>query len=215
VLFRIGRAPEPWLVPFEPSTTGQCNSENRFDDSNGRYAVLYASSTPLGCFIETLARFRKAPPSLLAELNEIEGADADQPAFGTVPASWLSARRMGRAVVAKKRCADIYCSEWLSHLRRELESDLNAMITFSDGQFDLSDLMSRNRRVSQRASTRIHDLGDFAGIYYQSRHGRDLYNWALFEPFALNGCSRSELRSDDSAFHKALELLDLTLDPRS
>jgi hypothetical protein len=38
---------------------------------------------------------------------------------------------------------------------------------------------------------------------------------ALFEPFELDGFSCSELRSDDLAFQKALELLDLTFDPLS
>ncbi len=122
---------------------------------------------------------------------------------------------MGRATVAGKRCADIYRSEWLSYLRRELQSDLSAPLVSKNSQFDLSDLMSKNRRVSQRVSTQIHAVGDFAGILYQSRHGRDLFNWALFEPFELDGCSSSKLHSDDPAFQKALELLDLAFDPLS
>ena len=122
---------------------------------------------------------------------------------------------MGRAAVLSKRCADIYSFEWLSHLRRELESDLSTLAASRNNEFDLSDLMSRNRQVSQNASTRINTAGDFRGIYYQSRHGRDLSNWALFEPFELDARSNSGLRSEDPAFQKALELLDLTFDPLS
>jgi len=165
--------------------------------------------------VETLAPFRKPRAGIMAELREIDHAEEDQPAFGTVPGSWLSGRRMGRATATGKRCADIYRSEWLSHLRRELESDLSSTVVSQNIQLDLSDLMSKNRRVSQRASTRIHAVADFGGVYYQSRHGRDLFNWALFEPFELDGCSSSKLHSDDPAFQKALELLDLAFDPLS
>ena len=45
---------------------------NRFDDPEGAYRVLYASSQRLGCFLETLARFR-VDIKLYAELTEIAG----------------------------------------------------------------------------------------------------------------------------------------------
>jgi hypothetical protein len=122
---------------------------------------------------------------------------------------------MGKARVASKRCADIYASEWLSYLRREMEPELTAGGVIQKGQFDLSDLMSKNRGVSQKASSYIYAAGDFDGIFYQSRHGRDLDNWALFEPVRLNEASCSELCADDAAFQKALELLDLKFDPLS
>jgi len=85
----------------------------------------------------------------------------------------------------------------------------------SKGRFDLSDLISKNRGVSQKAASHIYAAGDFDGIFYQSRHGRDLDNWALFEPVRLNEASCSELCADDAAFQKALELLDLKFDPLS
>jgi len=117
---------------------------------------------------------------------------------------------MGRARFAKKPCADIYCSEWLSYLRRLLPPALSTAI-----EFDLSDLMSRNRRVSQKASTLVHAAEGFGGIFYQSRHGSDLHNWALFAPFEFAESASSELRSDDSDFRSALKLLDLQFDPLS
>jgi hypothetical protein len=196
-------------VPFEGSKDGTCHSENRFDDSAGHFAVLYASSTRLGCFVETLARFRQAPLGIVRELHEIEYADTDQPTLGVVPASWLSKRRMGYARFAKKQCADIYSAEWLSYLRRTLEVRPSGVI--ADKEFDLSDLMSRNRRVSQRASTLVHGLGDLGGIYYLSRHGKDLHNWALFEPVDFVKHDSSEFDADDLDFRNALKLLDLEL----
>jgi hypothetical protein len=42
-------------------------------------------------------------------------------------------------------------------------------------------MQAAKRSVTQRASTIVHDLGAFAGIYYASRHGLGFENWALFE----------------------------------
>jgi hypothetical protein len=186
---------------------------NRFDDPASRYSVLYAGSTRLGCFLETLADFRKPPQRVIAGLEEIVYAESEPPSFGIVPASWLIPRRMGKALSAQRKYADIYSAEWLSHLRRTIEPELIALDLFMQaGQFDLSDLMTKNRLVSQRAAACVYEIGDFDGIYYQSRHGRDLDNWALFEPYGLFDTTCSELRAADADFKQALALLDLQFD---
>jgi hypothetical protein len=51
------------------------------------YRVLYASSQRIGCFLETLGRFR-VDPKLLAELAQIEGEDDYSP-LGEVPLEWV------------------------------------------------------------------------------------------------------------------------------
>lgn len=68
---------------------------NRFDDPDALYRVLYASSQRLGCFLETLGRFR-VDPRLPAELAEIEGED-DYCPLGEVPLEWVEKRVMGVA----------------------------------------------------------------------------------------------------------------------
>ena len=88
-----------------------------FDDPKKTYRVLYASSQRLGCFLETLARFR-ADPQLLAELAEIDGDDDYTPA-GEVPIEWAEKRMMGSAN-AEGEYADICSSEWISRLRKLL-----------------------------------------------------------------------------------------------
>jgi hypothetical protein len=70
------------LVPRGPDGT----FGNRFDDPEGTYRVLYASSQRLGCYLETLARFR-VDLTLYAELSEIEGEDDFTP-LGHVPLAW-------------------------------------------------------------------------------------------------------------------------------
>ena len=62
------------------------------------YRVLYASSQKLGCFLETLARFR-LDPKLMAELAEIDGDDDHFP-LGEVPVEWVQRRILGVATAA-------------------------------------------------------------------------------------------------------------------
>jgi hypothetical protein len=77
--------------------------------------VLYASSARLGCFLETLARYRP-DLALYAELAEIEGPDDLVPA-GVVPYEWFEVRAMGSAE-AHGQFADIGSSRWILTLRR-------------------------------------------------------------------------------------------------
>jgi hypothetical protein len=58
VIYRLGRKPDPWSAPDWASAGPDGTFGNRFDDPEGMYRVLYASSQRLGCFLETLARFR-------------------------------------------------------------------------------------------------------------------------------------------------------------
>ena len=74
VIYRLGRVPDPWAVPDWASAGPDGTFGNRFDDPDATYRVLYASSQKLGCFLETLARFR-LDPKLMAELAEIDGDD--------------------------------------------------------------------------------------------------------------------------------------------
>ena len=66
-LWRIGRQPDPWQPADWAYAREDGTFGNRFDDPQGLYRVLYASSQRLGCYVETLARFRP-DLSLLQEL---------------------------------------------------------------------------------------------------------------------------------------------------
>jgi len=80
-----------------------------------------ASSQRVGCFLETLARFR-VDLKLRAELAEIEGED-DYCPLGEVPLEWIEKRMMGVAT-ASGEDADICSSEWISRLRTVLADHL-------------------------------------------------------------------------------------------
>lgn len=212
-VYRVARRPDPWRPPDWADVGDDLTFGNRFDDSEGRFRVLYAASSPLACYLETLARYRRPPESeqLLSALSAIKNAPDDYTPPATVPASWLPTRSLGMAFLTKRRFANVYSSEWLAYIRRNLEPMFSVRRT--DGQdFDLALLLSQRRALTRRIATLVYRLG-YDGIYYQSRHGTDLFNWALFEPFELASQTVLDLHIEDPDLLEALKRLNLTLHP--
>jgi RES domain len=162
--------------------------------------VTYASSQRLGCYLETLARFR-ADLTLYAELREIAGEDDFLP-LGHVPISWAALRMLGTAEHAG-RYADLYGSEWIGILRRELAVD---SLELGVADIDAAVLQwSIPRTLTQRVSRLVFRRG-FDGIHYRSRYGHDIRNWALFEPFKLSPRETVAVDLDDADLAKALAI---------
>lgn len=207
LLFRLGRKPDPWSPPDWSRALPNGTFGNRFDDPQGNYRVLYASTQRVSCFIETLARFRP-DLSLIAELQEIAGEDDYLP-LGTVPSDWCDRRVMGAATVTGAY-ADIYSAGWVGYLRQTLASDCVAL-----GIEDLDDSVLQRgepRRLTQLASLKVNQAG-LDGIYYRSRYGHDLENWALFEPFKINPYEAPiTVRPDDVDLQEACTLLGLKIE---
>jgi hypothetical protein len=51
----------------------------------------------------------------------------------------------------------------------------------------------------------------FAGVFYRSRYGHSLENWAIFEPFPLEDPRSESLSEDDPDFLEALRLHGIRL----
>jgi hypothetical protein len=188
------------------ASSGAHTFGNRFDDPDAQYRVLYAASQLVSCYVETLARFRP-DFKLLEELDAMEG-DNDFQQIGLVPDEWFENRYIGTASVEGKY-ADLYSQEWVAHLRPKLYTvcrDLGL------DDFDVSVLIQAKKRIiTQMASSFVYDLGGYNGIYYASRHGLGLENWALFEFKAVIhqvGDVR-RVAKDDQALRQALDLLKL------
>jgi hypothetical protein len=134
-------------------------------------------------------------------LAEIEGED-DYCPLGEVPLEWVERRIMGVAT-ARGEYADICSSEWISRLRIVLAGNL--------GKFGLDDLdasalqMTAPRNVTQLVSRIVFSNG-LAGIYYRSKYGHDVENWALFEPFQINVQDPETIRPDDPDLQRAVQL---------
>ena len=200
-VYRIGRRPDPWQYPDWSRANPDRTFGNRFDDPNGEYRVLYASSVRLGCFLETLARYRP-DMALYAELQEIAGENDFIPP-GIVPREWFQLRVMGLAN-AHGRFADIGASDWLATLRRKLAA---LLIQLGIPDFDTSVLQrSGPRHLTQHVSALVYDEG-FDGLRYLSKYGHDIENWALFEPANLTNAAARDIQADDPDLLRAFEIL--------
>jgi hypothetical protein len=199
-VYRLARRPNAWQPPEWSFAHADGTFGNRFDDPDGYYRVLYASSQRLACFVETLARFRP-DLSLLAELEEIDGNNDFSP-LGVLPRQWIGERVMGDAELSGIY-ADIYAVSWVGHLRFSLASEA---LRLGVQDIDLSILERfEPRRLTQLASREIYAL-NFAGVFYHSRYGHSFENWAIFEPFPLEHEKSLNIEGDDPYLLEALRL---------
>jgi hypothetical protein len=201
----LARGPDPWQPPDWALAGPDGTFGNRFDDPEGGYRVLYASSQRLGCYLETLARFR-VDPTLYAELAEITGED-DFTQFGHVPPEWAETRMLGSAAQYGSY-ADIYGGEWIAILRRDLAANCVQLgiAELNAGVLEESGL----RELTQHASRLVYNSA-FDGIRYLSRYGHNICNWALFEPFKINPKGATPLDLSDPDLQEALAIHQLHL----
>jgi hypothetical protein len=211
-LFRVGRDRDAWAVPDWAYAKEDGTFGNRFDDPMGVYRVLYASSQRLGCFVETLARFR-VDVSFVADLALMENGEDDFTAFGTVRRAWIIGRCIGSANV-EGEYADLYALGWVSHLRTAL-AGIAVKLGMKD--FDLSSLEPAEPRVlTQQAGRIAFELG-YAGVFYHSRYGHSIENWAIFEDwtmpdrFPIHQPNSRKVAEDDPDLLEALRILGLVI----
>jgi hypothetical protein len=203
-LFRLGRKPDPWQPPDWSRANPDGTFGNRFDDPQGRYRVLYASTQRVCCFVETLARFRPSL-TLLAELAQIDGEDDFFP-MGKVPRDWCDRRLLGVAS-ADVEHADIYASGWIALLRTKLADEC---LRLGLVDLDAGVLQVAPRRITQLASRQAFER-TYPGIYYRSRYGHDFDNWAIFEPFPIISVSSAAIAAGDADLTEALKILRVEL----
>ena len=218
VLYRVGRAPDPWAWPPWAYAGDDGTFGNRFDDPDGEYRVLYASSQRVGPFLETLARYR-TDPALVAALEEIADDDQDAGRYptippGVVPAHWCESRRIGTAR-HDGPFADIGQSSSVAHLRAILASRL---VHYGLEDLDVGELRRRSARaLTQEISRYVFERGvtedgeRLLGIRYLSRLGDDIENWAIFEGSEPYDKASEEISREDPDLVRALEMLGLVM----
>ncbi len=203
LIYRVARVPDAWEPLDWSRALPDGTFGNRFDDPESEFRVLYASSQEVGCFLETLARFR-LDLDKLAAVKAIRGDDDFTPS-GRVPPGWEQNRAIGTAR-AEGNYADICGTEWLAYLRPRFASEC---VRLNIREFDASVLQSGSSRpITQLASRIVYDLG-YAGIFYRSRYGHDLENWALFEPFRIRDTSSRAITRDYPALAQAAQILGI------
>jgi hypothetical protein len=169
-LYRIGHLPDPLAWPPE-----EVRGAGRFDDPLAEYRVLYAGQRRT-CFLETLAWLR---PSIetLAAMRAVTGTD--EPVLSSpIPPDWYQKRAVAALLLRPgQRWLDVRATETHGALRVELADELAA---WGLTDLDLGDMLSRNRRLTQRISRWAYEH-DYRGIVYASRFNAGANLWAIFE----------------------------------
>jgi hypothetical protein len=137
-------------------------------------------------------------------LAAIEGEEDCFP-LGKVPLEWLQKRILGVAT-ADGEYADICSSEWISRLRKSLAARLSR---FGVEDIDASVLQKTAPRTLTQFVSRIVFHAGFSGIYYLSKYGHDIENWALFEPFQIQVRAPERVPAEDPDLKLALRLHSL------
>ena len=169
-LYRIGHLPDPLAWPPEA-----VRGAGRFDDPAGEYRVLYAGQRRT-CFLETLAPLRPSVETLAA-MHAVTGTDEPVPP-AVVPPDWYQKRAVATLhLLPGQRWLDVRATETLEALRLEFAEEL---VRWGISDLDLSDLMSRDRRLTQAISRWAHERG-YQGVVYASRLESGANLWAIFE----------------------------------
>jgi len=191
VLYRIGRWPDPLAWP---PPAGSAAEPSRFDDPRNAFRVLYLAERRLGCFVESVARFR-VPVVVLKE------AGASVIPRGRVPASWRKMRCVGRLrLLPEQSWLDLRTMETAEVLRVEFALRLHQL---GLADLDVSGLRGPSRALTRAIGRWAYDAG-YQGIAYKSRFHDALDCWAVFEGAAVERVGLSEpIRRDDADLRAA------------
>ncbi len=200
-VFRLGRRPDPWAWPDWAYAEADATFGNRYDDPQGIYRVLYASTQRVATFVECLAYYRP-DIELVAELQAIVGEEGDKepPAAAIVPAAWVEQRCLGRGVLVGDY-ADIGHHESLTELRDGLAARVvhHGLHDLDAATIRLTAPRAFTQDVSRYVFTQSADgQRRWNGLAYLSKHGDDLQNWAIFEPAAPELIDVPARRPDDT-----------------
>lgn len=213
-VWRIGHAPTPWRFTDWVYADRDGRFDGRWDDPDGSYRVLYASTTRFGAFVEALGDFR-VDPMVAAGLKDIAGDEEDDPAVvppGQVPMSWARGRVVGQASVTA-RCVQVGHSRSLAYLRQQLSM---LVVRYQLEDLDAAAIRLRAPRAFTQHVSRFvyectdeHGAAQFDGIHYRSRFGDDLDNLALFElandDDVIANADAAPVSLDDPALAQAMD----------
>jgi hypothetical protein len=222
-IYRVGREPDPWAWIDWVFAGADGRFEGRWDDVYGRYRALYASSQRLGAFVESLAQFRAAP-HIVAEYENIDGMHDDQAkAPGVVPQAWCSERVITKGIPSEVKGSFIAAgaAQTIATLRQAFASRVlhHGIDDLDASAIRLTAPRAFTQELSSYFEAQIDPNGHaYAGIYFLSKHGDDLENWAIFEREKMNGQSpvlsvdREHPDPTDDDLVRACELLHIRVE---
>ena len=212
-LFRVARRPRVWTWT-DLTYAGQ----GRWDDPARLYAVLYASGSAFGAYLESLSPFRP-DLELAARLQLVRrnarGLKVTGPA-GRVPAGWRTQRLLGRGAPegVNGSFAAVGTAATLATLRRELAGlALELGVEEIDAGVIRLDYSAEFRAFTQAISRFVYEQPQGpAGIYYLGQHGDDVENYAIFQrgpECPVKELSHTAIELSDERFLEACTLLGI------
>ena len=222
-IWRVGRKPDPWKwVDWQWATDGRFSG--RWDDAQGQFRTLHAATTLLGCLLEVLAHLRPNR-GVGGEVEAVSAVGNDEDQFptrraGEIDPTWLEVRCAASGTLWGRFCA-VTTSTSLASLRTPF---LAQALDLGLDDLDAAALKAPTTRpLTQAIATHIHQMQDFDGVRFASRHGDDLEMWAIFErptegrdvPSPPQVTEQTVVRLDrnDPALVKALRMFHLRWGP--
>lgn len=168
---------------------------NRFDVPGG--SVLYAATTVVGCYAETLARFRPTP-----KIRDLVKDEKDFMVAGGVPQDW----RLQRSVATFELrdplpFLDIEAPETQEFLDEQLATELVSLGYASN--LDISAVCNQDRRLSRAIARYAYTSADvdgsllYSGIRYTSRINPEWECWAIFDGTVYEIIDRRPIELND------------------
>lgn len=190
-LWRVHKAQYGPLNPPPRSDTPD-QSWSRFDIPG--WAVLYAASTRLGAYLESLAYAKPAPLPLTELFNDeatsvqTQWTEAGHMAVDQIARQWRDARELSsfhRHGDLQAPVVDLASAGTIAYLRDTVTHWAPSQIQRGPLQVDLSLLAGSDRRLTTQAAwwlprTTLPTGGSPIGLRYPSRHGTNLDCYALW-----------------------------------
>lgn len=179
---------------IDPADVSLPNAGNRFDVPGG--GVLYCATAAVGCYAETLARFRPSAAVRVAVQDEDPGFMV----CGGVPADWRARRlKVILGAVSPLGFLDVEHPDTHEYLTTVLARQIAAL---SVPVIDVSVIRGPNRLVTRAVAAWAYSATDnegnpqYGGIRYLSRLGRHEC-WAIFDGTTVRQIARHTITRTD------------------
>ncbi|MGH3848408.1 MAG: RES domain-containing protein [Pseudonocardiaceae bacterium] len=190
-LYRVGRLHDPfvWRLPlFALKEAVHPHDGYRWDDPAADFATLYFGSSPLACFVETLAYYRP-DAAFIGRLRALTSDDEPDEKYdfelgsGRVPESYFS-RALGQARIAGE---SMFVDVDHPRTHAQLTEDLHELLAaHGRREFDRGVMMTQDRTITRAVAGHLQMLASagqthICGIRYESRVHAGLECWAAWE----------------------------------
>ncbi len=202
-LFRIGRSPNPldW-PPLERAGSG------RFDDPRREFRTLYVAEQRVGCFVETLARFRPDLEFLASRANIPDSEEPAAQGSPRIPEAWCEQHLVGRLTLrAGQRWLDLRSFKTRELLRGELAA---LLMRLGLADLDVAGIRGPTRELTQAIARWAYEH-KYRGMAFKSRFDDAFDCWAIFEGATFEPVFPFErISRDDPDLRAAAVLFGLT-----